>query len=231
MTRGARWMSLAVLALSLGACSTEFESLLGDQSGRDNGANPVLEAADTAATSPAPAIVGTGLPLKKPSWTVGEEWRYSDGYGFKVETIGENRTRFRRIDDPKQWFEMDGLFRERSQSAKALREVVFRDQNPASLYQATVGEGVTFTREYLNNGRLIRHATSWTVERLETVTVPAGTFETVVLVKRTRSLTGSWTGFERIWFSPAIRNYVRMQFRYGDKPEMFRVLTTYSINS
>ena len=62
------------------------------------------------------------------------------------------------------------------------------------------------------------HASSWTVEGRETITVPAGTFDCWLIVWRTRSLRSDWTGFERWWYSPQAQNYVRMEYKYGAEP-------------
>lgn len=219
----------AVLAaMMLVGCKTPLVSAINDEAISIEKANAVSVLEKPATTQVAMAPTET---LNPPSWTVGDEWRYSDGYGFRVESVTDELTRFRRLDDAGQWFETRGLFRERSQSASSLREVVFRSDEPSQLYKAPVGEAVVFLREYLSNGRLIRHRTSWIVEGRETITVPAGTFDCFVLVKRSRSLTGTWTGFERIWFSPAARNYVRMEFKYGEAPDMARVLTYFQLKS
>jgi hypothetical protein len=220
--------AVALLALGLASCKTPLVSAIGEDEREEERAKvtSVLENPPLKQVAAVPTD-----KLEAPSWTVGDEWRYSDGYGFQVETVKDDLTRFRRLDDAAQWFETRGLFRERSQSSSTLREVVFRSESPDQLYTAAPGEAVVFVREYLSNGRLIRHRTSWVVEGRETITVPAGTFDCFVLVKRSRSLTGTWTGFERIWFSPAAKNYVRMEFKYGEAPDMARVLTFLDLKS
>lgn len=228
MTIGNFGMLAAAVALLLTGCKTPLDSMIGGPSGsnKDQPTASVLSNATPVQSAAAPAP-----SLQKPTWKVGDEWRYSDGYAFRVEGNRGSTTRFRRLDDAAQWFETRGLFRERSQSASALREVVFRSEDPEQLYSVARGKPVVFIREYLNNGRLIRHRTSWMVEGRATITVPAGTFDSFILVKRSRSLTGTWTGYERIWFSPAARNYVRMEFKYGEAPDMARVLTHFKLNS
>lgn len=227
-TRAIRIGAFALVATLLVGCKTPLVSAISEAANSDERANPVsvLEKPSAAQVASVPVDA-----LKPPNWTIGDEWRYSDGYGFRVESVNDRVTRFRRLDDAAQWFETRGLFRERSQSSSSLREVVFRSEEPDQLYQVAPGEAVIFIREYLSNGRLIRHRTSWVVEGRESITVPAGTFDCFVLVKRSRSLTGTWTGFERIWFSPAARNYVRMEFKYGEAPDMARVLTYFQLKS
>ena len=46
---------------------------------------------------------------------------------------------------------------------------------------------------------------------------------------RTRSLKTDWTGYERWWYSPKAKNYVRMEYKYGESPESSRVLMSYSL--
>lgn len=193
---------------------------------------PTTTATPTPAASPTPAAAPTRLasqPFAPPRWAVGDMWRYSDGYGMTVVESNGDTAKFQRLDDPAQWFVMHGLFREEAKSRAAQRNVVFRSENPMALFSAPVGKPIVFMREYTRNGVTVRHRTSWTVEGRETVTVPAGTFDTVVAVMRTRSLTGNWVGYERWWYSPAVRNYVRMEYKYGETPESSRVLVTYSV--
>lgn len=193
---------------------------------------PKTTAAGTAAAPTALAAAPTrpaSQPFVPPHWSVGDSWRYSDGYGMTVVESNGETAKFQRLDDPAQWFVMRGLFREETKSRAALRNVVFRSENPMALFGAPAGKPIVFMREYTRNGVTVRHRTSWTIEGRETVTVPAGTFDTVVAVMRTRSLTGNWVGYERWWYSPAARNYVRMEYRYGETPESSRVLVTYSV--
>ncbi|MEI8394245.1 MAG: hypothetical protein WCF85_05875 [Rhodospirillaceae bacterium] len=167
------------------------------------------------------------MVLSKPRWQTGDEWRYSDGYGARVVEVGPVLTRFQRLDAPSQWFVSNGFFREKTQSGAALRQTVFRSENPDRFYTAPLGQPVVFVREYLRDKKMVRHQTSWVVESKEAITVPAGTFDTFVIVMRTRSLTSNWTGYERWWYAPAVKNYVRMEYKYGQSPEGARVLLSY----
>jgi hypothetical protein len=88
---------------------------------------------------------------------------------------------------------------------------------------------LTFQREYLSNNRLIIHASSWTVEGHQRITVPAGTFDCWVIVWRARSLKSNWTGFERWWYSPETQQYVRLEYKYGAGATASRVLMRYHL--
>jgi hypothetical protein len=169
------------------------------------------------------------IPFAPPQWTVGDTWSYSDGMGFKVVAFDGQVGKFARTDDTKQWFTANGVFRLDSQSRAALRKAVYNSEDVQKLYAARPGQSVTFQREYTRNGVLVRHQTSWTIDGYERISVPAGSFDTVKLTKRSRSLTGNWTGFERWWYSPQVKNYVRMEYRYGEAPESARVLTSYTV--
>lgn len=201
---------------------------------------PLLAAACAAPGTEPPAVADAptlllpdrpaNAPLTPPDWKVGDSWTYSDGYGMRVvELLPGGAAKFQRTDDTKQWFVARGHFRESSQSATTLRQVVFRSEEPSQLYDLPAGKPVVFIREYTRNGVLVRHRTSWVLEGRETITVPAGTFDTFILTMRSRSLTGNWTGFERWWYSPEARNYVRMEYKYGEAPESARVLTAFQV--
>lgn len=187
---------------------------------------PVVEQPVEQATSATTASVALAVP----SYQVGDAWQYSDGYALRVAATDGDTTRFARTDTPGRWMDRTGLFRTAMRSPEALREEVFRSDDPMVFYAAGRNEPVVYIREYLRNGVLVRHRTSWVKEGSERITVPAGTFDTVVFTMRTRSLTGNWTGFERWWYSPEVRNYVRLEFKYGDTPDSARVLTSYSVN-
>lgn len=184
-----------------------------------------------APVAPAPQVVAQPLPAQGvpvPQYFRGERWLYSDGYGMTVVDAQGAKARFQRLDDPKQYFVADGIFREEAQSRTALRKTVFQSADPAKLYTAKKGEPVVYVREYTKDKALIRHNVSWTNEGTERVTVPAGTFDAFILTKRVRSLTGVWTGYERWWYVPAVKNYVRMEYKYGDAPDSARVLVQYT---
>ena len=164
-----------------------------------------------------------------PKWFVGSEWKYSDGYGLKVTKVDGDVTAFSRTDIPNRWLSRRGFFREASQSGTALRQVVYRTVKPEAGKTLTPGRPLVFHREYVSNRTLRVHATSWTVEGRERIVVPAGEFDTWLLVMRTRSLKTDWTGYERWWYSPKAQNYVRMEYKYGNGPESSRVLISFSL--
>ncbi|MEI6987202.1 MAG: hypothetical protein WCK65_13845 [Rhodospirillaceae bacterium] len=207
------------VSLAVGGCAVPTDST----SSQGVGMDPTSLVSGKAVPSSLESMV-----LTKPKWNEGESWKYSDGYGMRVEEVGPKLTRFQRLDDSSQWYTSNGFFREKSQSASAFRQTVFRSENPERFFTAAPGESVVFVREYLRDKKMMRHQTSWVVESKETITVPAGTYDTFVIVMRTRSLTSNWTGFERWWYAPAVKNYVRMEYRYGQSPEGARVLVSYN---
>jgi hypothetical protein len=170
-----------------------------------------------------------GTVVTAPHWIAGSEWYYSDGYALKVTSLLPQGAVFDRLDAPGQWFSRQGFFRKDSVSATATRNAIYRTIPDAAGSSLTAGSPLTFQREYLSNGKLLVHASSWSLEGRETITVPAGTFDCYVIVWRTRSLRSDWTGFERWWYSPQIQNYVRMEFKYGPAPDGSRVLMRYRL--
>lgn len=165
-----------------------------------------------------------------PRWMVGDSWQYSDGYGIRVsEVAADGKTKFDRTDVMGQWTIRQAFFKHESQTRRTHRLVVFRTADPMELFKKGINEPVTFTREYTRNGELVRHRTSWVVEGKERIQVPAGTFDTWVIVWRSQSLESAWRGFERWYYAPEVRNYVRIEYKYGESPDSARVLMKYSL--
>lgn len=200
---------------------------------------PSTETETAKMVSSGPAVTGvqkekagrtdSGTIVRAPKWIVGSEWKYSDGYGLKVADVRGDVTAFARTDLSNRWLSRRGFLREASQSGTALRQVVYRTVKPEAGKALTLGQPLIFHREYIANNTLRVHVTSWTVEGRETIVVPAGTFNTWVLVMRTRSLKTDWTGYERWWYSPEAQNYVRLEYKYGEAPESSRVLMSFSL--
>jgi hypothetical protein len=182
-----------------------------------------------AAAPPAALAVAQTDTVNAPNWQVGSSWDYSDGYRVRVSAVDGNVTVFERVDAPGQWFSMRGFLRQDATSGTAVRRTVYRTLTPEAGRALNSKAPLTFQREYLSNGELIVHASSWTVEGRERITVPAGTFDCWVIVWRARSLQSNWTAFERWWYSPDAQNYVRMEYKYGATATASRVLTRYSI--
>jgi hypothetical protein len=180
-------------------------------------------------TGASAAPVPSDSVVKAPTWSAGSEWHYSDGYAVKVASVSPKGALFQRLDAPGQSFVRDGFIRTDSTSATATREAIYRTVPDGAGQSLSAAKPLTFQREYLNNGKLMVHASSWSVEGRETITVPAGTFDCWVIVWRTRSLRSDWTGFERWWYSPDAQNYVRMEFKYGSESDGSRVLMNYRL--
>ncbi len=174
-----------------------------------------------------PVPVAAGTVVQAPAWTPGAEWHYSDGYGLKVSSSSPGGTVFERLDAPGQWFSRLGFIRTDSLTAGTARNAIYRTVPDNAGFALSAGKPLTFQREYLSGGKLLVHASSWTVEGRETITVPAGTFDCWIIVWRTRSLRSDWTGFERWWYSPQAQHYVRLEYQYGQDNSGSRVLMRY----
>jgi len=214
-----RVFMLSMALLLVGACSIPNDKLRPvpnsiDQNGRSKNSEQSEKLVEQ-------------LRVTAPSWKEGEEWQYSDGYGLHVTGIKGNITVFQRTDDPKQWFSRYGFLREEAQSRDAFRKVVYRSVSPSRGLQLSANNGLVFTREYLVDKQLKVHRTSWVVEGRETITVPAGQYDCIVIVMRTRSLRSGWKGFERWWYSPKLKHYARIEYKYGGNQISSRVLVSY----
>jgi len=188
----------------------------------------MLVASSGASGQAAPRPVASTDAVSAPDWRVGSTWDYSDGYRLRVASAANGTTVFERLDAPGQWFSMRGFLRQDAASATAKRQTIFRTVAPTAGDALSAAAPLTFQREYLSNNQLVVHATSWTVEGRETITVPAGTFDCWIIVWRSRSLKGNWTGFERWWYSPEAQLYVRMEYKYGTMQTASRVLMRYT---
>lgn len=167
--------------------------------------------------------------LTAPVWTKGDSWTYSDGYGLEVSKVYENGSaKIERTDVNGVWTIRKAFFKEQSKSPKHSRQVVYRSNDPMVIVGGGVGKGVAFEREFTKDSDLMRHSTSWVIEGRDKITVPAGTFETWVLVMRSNSVDSGWRGYERWWYSPAVNNYVRMEYQYGSNEASSRVLMAYN---
>lgn len=217
-----RSIAIACVAASLSSGCTEYEALVKQyRLDQQRVAVPVIQ-------SPAAPAAKVTIPI--PQWRAGDEWVYSDGYALRVSQVEPNGVaRFARTDEPSQWFTRRGFFREESRAEDGHRVVVYRTGDPMTLYAAAVNQPVTYVREYMRNGELVRHRTSWVIEGRERIAVPAGTFDCWVVVMRTESLDGNWRAFERWYYSPDVRNYVRLEFKYGESPDASRVLVSYKL--
>ena len=197
-----------------------------------NSLKPVADETVVSDGKPTDAVNTTpALSNEGPRWKVGDRWEWSDGYALEVRAVVDGRTRFDRLDAPKQVQVREGLFPVETVSFDGRRVVVFRSEDPQTLLPFAVGKSTVFRREYLANGQLRVHNTSWMVEGQERIKVPAGEFDCWVLVRRTRSVNSDWVGFERWWYAPAVRHYVRLEYRYGEQPPGSRVLINYHLKT
>lgn len=207
--RGLKFLPMIAVAGALAGCVAE-RSALND---------PIKQAA---------VRTDVDLSATAPNWRVGDSWTYSDGYGLTVEDAVDGLATFRRIDDPDQWISRRGFLRQDAQSSTTLRSVVYRSIAAADANTLRAGAPLVFTREFTANGKTRIHTTSWMAEARERVSVPAGDYDCIVIVMRTRNPETGWTGFERWWYAPSVRHYVRMEYRYGDAPVASRVLTKFT---
>ncbi|NGZ28312.1 MAG: hypothetical protein G8345_15645 [Magnetococcales bacterium] len=165
-----------------------------------------------------------------PAWQVGDQWQYSDGYTLAVTKVEGPVTTFQRKDKPDNWFQRQGVFKLSSKNHRGnARREVYHSKDPNEIFPLKIGNKSLFVREYTVNGRLVVHQSSWSVDGRETIQVPAGKFDCWILVWQTQNTAGSWSGYEKWWYSPLVRHYVRMEYRYGDMQPMSRVLEKYEL--
>lgn len=201
-----------------------------------------------------PKTDDTKSVLELPVWEKGDYWEYSDGiamlvtkvvdtndYGVKLSP--EQRITHFKItlpsesagkSDPEEenWVEKRGFFNQITVSKGKKREQIFRSKNPNAIFGKNAVRNITFLREFTIEDESSkkkenkRHYTSWRVLQNEIeITVPQGTYKNCwILLKQSDSLISSWNGYEKWWYCPEIRNYVRLEYKYGDKTTGARVL-------
>ncbi len=185
-------------------------------------------------TAPPAPVAASMAPVPDPGldpspirWYPGGRWTYSDGYGLRVSEVDGTVGKLVRTDRSGDWVKRDGLFKVDSMSRGTRRQVVFRAPDPAGLFPLRKGKKIVFKREFMAGKNLRVHQTAWRVVGQERITVPAGSFDTWVLVWNTRSRVSDWKGYEKWWYSPKVGNYVRLEYKYGKTPASSRVLMSY----
>ena len=159
----------------------------------------LLTTGASAAPVPANSVVNA------PNWSAGSKWHYSDGYAVKVTSVSPKHA------VSSAWMRRaNGSSREgfmRTDCTRAPRRATPSIAPfPTMRARAVRRQAADLpARISVNNGKLMVHARSWSVEGRETITVPAGTFDCWIIVWRSRSLKSDWTGFERWWYSPMAR--------------------------
>ena len=70
------------------------------------------------------------------------------------------------------------------------------------------------------------------VEGTKRVSVPAGSFETYVIVcQRYSSTSNSWRATRRYYYAPVLGHYVMREDKFRSRPDQIRKLVTYGFNS
>ncbi|MBF0180561.1 MAG: hypothetical protein HQM03_11115 [Magnetococcales bacterium] len=210
---GAIGMALGVALIALGGCGGKTAPV-------DTKASTILQRSPVTARTldldPGPFL-----------WHQGDQWEYSDGYALQVTRVEGEVATLTRMDRKDEWMQRRSLFREGYRSGKGERKVIYRSADPYTLFPLQTGKSVEFNREFMQDQKLQVHKTSWIVLGQETVQVPAGRYDCWVLLWRSESLHSDWTGEEKLWYSPLVGNFVRMEFQYGNAPASSRVLMKY----
>ncbi len=178
--------------------------------------------AQPRAAAPAPDSAPLGR-ADHPVWNVGDEWTYRwesprgkgsftwvlkgeevvDGVAHYVTASGARETYWQRSDLGFHFTTLEGNVEERATPPR-------RDY----AWPLTAGKSweYIFTRERPLERQSDEFTIAVVVEREETVTVPAGTFQTFKLVqrnKRTQAVASEW------WYAPVVKSFVRQRIRRG----------------
>ncbi|MEO5378001.1 MAG: hypothetical protein H7832_09515 [Magnetococcus sp. DMHC-6] len=165
--------------------------------------------------------------LDQPLWKIGDSWMYDDGYALVVTEVDDETTLFVRQDEENRWIKRRGFLTVASQEENKVRTLVSISPDPSIFFPLTVGKSETFTKRYQLDGQEREHKLTWLVEGQEEITVPAGKFNSWVILFTARSTRSDWQSIERWWYVPEIRYYVRLDYQYGNSPMESRHLLTF----
>jgi predicted aspartyl protease len=207
----------------------------------DPAARTLALAVKDSPPGPTPTPVSAPAPttpelrsLAAPVWTVGDEWTYRwesprgsgtfvwrvegqqtvDDVAYYVVASGSRRTYYRTADLALAFDKLDG-------------KVETKLQPPVTYFRWPLSAGLTWQEAYVSERPLDRQTSNVAqrsmVEGEEVVTVPAGNFRALRIVRR--YLASNTVSFEG-WYSPDVKFWVRQRnhFSYGVR---VRELTAY----
>jgi hypothetical protein len=185
-------------------------------------------------------VVATGAeagpPVAPPSWSVGDEWTYRwetpQGSGTLVWWV----SREEEIEGQPYWV-MEGANQEIWHRKRDLAVAQFavgkqlqsRNRPPHQYVDWPLSVGKAWERAFEEERPATRETRNvvfrYHVEAAETVTVPAGTFRTLKIVRRVRS--GAIV--TEFWYSPEVRHWVRVREALGTSGTRTQELIAYRL--
>jgi len=177
-----------------------------------------------------------GPPVAAPTWSVGDEWTYRwespQGSGTLVWWV----SREAEIEGQPYWV-MEGASQEiwhrKSDLAVAQfavgKQLQSRNRPPHQYADWPLSVGKAWERAFEEERPATRETRNvvfrYHVEGAETVTVPAGTFQTLKIVRRVRS----GAILTEFWYSPEVRHWVRMREALGASGSRVHELIAYRL--
>jgi hypothetical protein len=190
----------------------------------------------TAATGGAAVAVASLNEASLPIWKVGDEWAYRyhspSGDGTYVWSVGRSE-----VMDGIDCYVLKTGDRElfyRKQDLAFVRDIVSdvvvghaTPPKPDYQWPLTIGGKweQTYTHENFRDRRTQELSTRWEVLGQETVTVPAGTFETIKIVAR-NSRTGG--RLYEYWYAPTVKQWVKIH-EWLESGERTREMIAYKL--
>jgi hypothetical protein len=217
--REMRRVLVAGLIMILTACAPHGTSAVGQE----------VAPAPSGKATPAPSLEPAAIPV----WKLGDEWSFQYEDATSKGTFVDVVTRDETVDGIECYVVRSGgsefyyrktdmaYYIQKDSSGKIIRRHV-----PPHAFMAwpmAVGkqwqESLTLERPQTRETEALR--VTMRIEATETVTVPAGTFDTFKIVRR-NDRTGAVDG--EFWYSPQVRYFVR--FRIGN---YLRELTKFTV--
>ena len=193
----------------------------------------VLEPVRQAAAAPG---VEAGPPVPAPSWSVGDEWTYRWESPQGSGTVTWWVSRDEEIEGQPYWV-MEGANQEiwHRKSDLAVAQVALgkrlqsRNHPPHQFLDWPLSVGKAWERAFQEERPVTRETRDvlfrYHVEAAETVTVPAGTFQTLKIVRRIRSGAVA----TELWYSPEVRQWARIREALGANGTRVQELIAYRV--
>jgi hypothetical protein len=174
------------------------------------------------AQTPAPTI----MPVERPRWQIGDEWIFETGTWIAKRKVSVRVTERRKVDDQEmyilQGFEGEELL-DQDLNWKSVTlfgaQRLFTPVLPLFIWPADPGKAWQVDSECRIGVNLFRVRGPATVEKVESVKVPAGTFQAVRLNLKSRTKDFTY------WYSPEVRYVVKMDLRESQNKIEYRLVT------
>jgi len=161
-----------------------------------------------------------------PAWKKGDYWVFTSrsrspfalAERMEVASTGDE-TVLIGDQSPKKRAVLDKEFSVKESSGGMLSYDVISGKDAYLFFPMAVGDSRTFKQTTNTRKGAQSYTNTVTVEAAEEIAVPAGKFKTYRIVVSKKNTTG-WNGVYRMWYSPDLGYFVRIQDTHGNNSEL-----------